>query len=53
MTNILFIIAGIVSGIHVYSYGRWLKSEGNLAGFILTFLLAAASAILPIYAARR
>ncbi|MBP2653231.1 MAG: hypothetical protein H6Q73_800 [Firmicutes bacterium] len=45
--QLLFTIIGIVSGIHLYTYGRWLKQQGNIAGFILAILVAAAAVILP------
>ncbi|EGO64363.1 hypothetical protein [Acetonema longum] len=51
MKYFIFIAAGIVSGFHVYTYGRWLKQQGNTAGAIMTFVLAAAAMILPVYAA--
>lgn len=47
MISILFIVAGIVSGIHVYTYGSWLKQQGNISGSILAYVLAAMAAILP------
>jgi hypothetical protein len=45
--QLLFTIVGIVSGIHIYTYGRWLKQQGNIAGFILALLVAATVVILP------
>ena len=48
MISLLFVIAGLAAGIHVYTYGRWLKNQGNIPGFILAFLLAAAAAGLPV-----
>lgn len=49
MIKIVFAIAGLVSSIHVYSYGRWLKQQGNIAGSLLAFLFAVAAVILPVY----
>lgn len=48
MASVLFAVAGIVSGIHVFSYGLWLRSCGNTAGSVLAFLLAALAMLLPL-----
>lgn len=44
----LFIVAGIAAGIHGYTYGRWLRQQGNVAGAIFCFAVAAAAVVLPI-----
>jgi hypothetical protein len=49
MADILLIVAGILSSVHVYTYGRWLKQHGNISGAILAFAVAATTAILPIF----
>lgn len=49
MTEILLLLAGLVSGLHVYTYGRWLRQQGNSPGAILAYALAAASAGLPAW----
>ncbi|MBP2645063.1 MAG: hypothetical protein H6Q75_503 [Firmicutes bacterium] len=46
---VIFAVAGIVSGFHVYTYGRWLKQQGNIPAAYFSFLLATATAVLPIY----
>ncbi|BBB90340.1 MAG TPA: hypothetical protein PKA28_12815 [Methylomusa anaerophila] len=49
MIRIIFLVAGIVAGIHVYTYGRWLKQQGNIPGAILAFIFAALAAVLPAW----
>lgn len=49
MTKVLLLLAGLISGLHVYTYGRWLKQQGNTPGAILAYLLAAASTGLPAW----
>jgi hypothetical protein len=43
----LFIIAGAAAAIHAFTYGRWLRRQGNVAGSIFCFVVAAAAAVLP------
>jgi hypothetical protein len=49
MVHSLFTIAGILSAIHLYSYGQWLKTQGNRSACILAFLTAATAIGLPIF----
>jgi len=49
ITRMLFVAAGIAAGIHAYTYGRWLKSQGNIPGAVLAFLFAAAAVFLPVF----
>jgi hypothetical protein len=46
--NFMYVIAGIVSGFHAYTYGRWLKNEGNIPGSLLAYFLGVSAAALPI-----
>jgi len=48
MAHILFITAGVAAGFHAYTYGRWLKQQGNLPGALCAFFFGAAAAGLPI-----
>lgn len=48
MSHLIFIAAGIVAGFHAYTFGRWLKQEGNIPGGLLAFFLAAFAAALPV-----
>ena len=49
MIELLAFLAGLVSGLHVYTYGRWLNQQGNTPGAILAYGLAAAAAGLPAW----
>jgi hypothetical protein len=49
MPHVIFILAGLVSAIHVYSYGRWLKQQGNTPGALVAYLFAAVAVALPIH----
>lgn len=49
MVRIIFLVTGIVAGIHVYTYGCWLKQQGKISGFILTIIFAAATIALPAW----
>ncbi len=49
MSSIIFLAGGIISGIHVYTYGCWLRKQGQIAGFILTVIVAAAAVALPAW----
>ncbi len=49
MTDALLCLAGLISALHVYTYGRWLRQRGNWPGAILAYALAAASAGLPAW----
>lgn len=49
MIYITFLLAGFIASIHIFSYGLWLKREGNLPGFVLTLLTAALATGLPLY----
>jgi hypothetical protein len=51
MPHVLFFVAGILAGIHVFTYGRWLKREGNAAGAWLAYLLAAGAVATSVYQA--
>jgi hypothetical protein len=48
MVHVLFIITGIAAGFHAYTYGRWLKQQGNLPGALCAFFFAAAAVVLPV-----
>jgi len=48
MSHLIFIAVGIAAGFHAYSFGRWLKQEGNIPGSLLAFFLAASAAALPV-----
>lgn len=48
MAHMLFIVAGAAAGFHAYTYGRWLKQQGNMSGALCVFFLGAAAAGLPV-----
>ena len=47
--NYAYLFAAILAGVHAYTYGRWLKREGNKLGAFAVFLLTAAAVALPMY----
>lgn len=49
MIHLVFLAAGVLSGINLYTYGRWLQKRGNLPGAILAFVFTAAAAALPVW----
>lgn len=49
MIYIAFLVVGFFASIHVFSFGLWLKKQGNLSGFILSLLLAIMATGLPLY----
>jgi hypothetical protein len=49
MIYIAFLIVGFCASIHVFSFGLWLKRQGNLSGFLLTLLMALVATGLPLY----
>lgn len=49
MASVLFLVAGIAAGIHVYTYGNWLKQQGNISGAFLAFAFAVLAVILPAF----
>ena len=49
MIYLLFVIFGLAAALNVYTYGVWLKKQGNAPGFLLTLFLATATFALPIY----
>ena len=44
-----FSIAALLSAIYAYTYGQWLKKNGNKTGAFGVFLLVAVSMALTIY----
>lgn len=44
-----YLIAALVAGVHAYTYGQWLKTQGNRAGAVAVFLLVVLSVALPVY----
>lgn len=49
MIHLVFLAAGVLSGIHLFTYGRWLQKRGNLPGAILAYVFTAAAAALPAW----
>lgn len=45
----MYLIVAILAGVHAYTYGRWLKGQGNKLGAFAVYLLTAATVALPIY----
>lgn len=45
----LFLIIAIVSSVYAYTFGRWLRQNGNKAGAFGVFLLITISVGLAIY----
>lgn len=48
MLHLVYVVAGAAAGIHAYTYGRWLKQQGNIPGAIFSFSVAAAAATMPV-----
>ncbi|MBP2643893.1 MAG: hypothetical protein H6Q67_1780 [Firmicutes bacterium] len=43
------ILVGIFVGIHAFTYGRWLKNNGNRAGGNIVYFIVLIAIALPIY----
>ena len=49
MIYLLFAIFGLAAAVNLFTYGVWLKKQGNAPGYLLALFLAAATIALPVY----
>lgn len=45
----VYLVAAIAGSIHVFTYGLWVRRQGNKAGAVFLFCLALVCVALPVY----
>lgn len=49
MSDYLFLIAAILSGIHAFTYAKWLGKNGNNTGAAGVYIIIVIGLLLPLY----
>lgn len=45
----VYLFVAVLAAVHAFTYGRWLKRQGNKLGAWAVFLLASVCVALPVY----
>jgi len=47
--NYFFLLVATLAGIHAYTFARWLRQQGNTAGWLGVCLMITISLVLALY----